>query len=87
MNLCRYAAIDRLPLGATVTLDFLGPFTVALLAAHRIRKALCALVALAGVTLIAGPSGYFDLVGKVATSDGPQSSGLGSWSGPAVAVA
>src|SRR5690242_20705330 len=30
MNLAFYAAIDRLPLGTTVTLEFLGPLGVAL---------------------------------------------------------
>jgi inner membrane transporter RhtA len=63
MNLSLYAAIDRLPLGVAVTLDYLGPCAVALLASRRLREGLCAVLALAGVVLIAGPSGYFDLAG------------------------
>ena len=63
MNLSLYAAIERLPLGVAVTLDFLGPCAVALFASRRLREGLCAILALAGVILIAGPSGYFDLVG------------------------
>nr|WP_167151663.1 EamA family transporter [Lysinibacter cavernae] len=63
MNMCLYAAIERLPLGVAVTLEFLGPITVALLASRRITEALCAVGALAGVVLIAGPGGHFDLIG------------------------
>lgn len=65
MNLSLYAAIDRLPLGVAVTLDFLGPCAVALLGSRHLREGLCAVLALAGVVLIAGPSGYFDLLGYV----------------------
>ncbi|MFI5933626.1 EamA family transporter [Actinoplanes sp. NPDC051494] len=63
MNLCLYAAIDRLPLGVAVTLDFLGPCAVAMCAARRVGEAMVALAALGGVVLIAGPGGYFDLAG------------------------
>ncbi|MDO4239017.1 DMT family transporter [Micrococcus sp.] len=63
MNLSLYAAIERLPLGVAVTLDFLGPCAVALLASRHLQEGLCALLALGGVVLIAGPSGYFDLIG------------------------
>lgn len=63
MNFSLYAAIDRLPLGVAVTLDFLGPCAVALMASRHLKEGLCALLALTGVVLIAGPSGYFDLAG------------------------
>ncbi|QAY62997.1 EamA family transporter [Xylanimonas allomyrinae] len=64
MNLSLYAAIERIPLGVAVTLDFLGPCVVALLGSRRVREGLGALVALGGVALIsAGPGGYFDLAG------------------------
>ena len=63
MNFSLYAAIDRLPLGVAVTLDFLGPCAVALLGSRHLKEGLCAVLALAGVVLIAGPSGYFDLAG------------------------
>ncbi len=63
MNLALFAAIDRLPLGVAISLDFLGPCAVALLAAKRVRDGLCALGALGGVVLIAGPGGHFDAAG------------------------
>lgn len=67
MNLCLYVAISRLPLGIAVTLDFLGPCAVALIASRRFREGVCAIVSLGGVALISlGPSGYFDLIGYVA---------------------
>lgn len=63
MNVFFYLALDRLPLGVAVTLEFLGAFTVAMLSARRWRDGLFALMALAGVGLIAGPSAEFDVVG------------------------
>lgn len=67
MNLCLYNAIERLPLGVAVTLDFLGPCVVALLASRRLREGLCAVASLLGVALIsAGPWGYFDAWGYAA---------------------
>ena len=66
MNIFLYEAIERLPLGVAVTLDFLGPCAVALFYSRRIWEALCALAALGGVALISiGPTGYFDLAGYV----------------------
>lgn len=63
MNLLLYKAIEHLPLGIAVTLDFLGPAVVALVFSRRLREAAWALLALAGVILIAGPGGHFDAVG------------------------
>lgn len=64
MNACLYAAIERIPLGVAVTLDFLGPCVVALLGSRHWREAMCALAAFAGVLLISlGPGGYFDPLG------------------------
>ncbi|MFD4240488.1 DMT family transporter [Streptomyces sp. NPDC058525] len=63
MNLCLYSAIDRIPLGVAVTLEFLGPCALAFLASRRIREGLCALAAFAGVLLISGPGGYFNAAG------------------------
>ncbi|MFK0200169.1 EamA family transporter [Streptomyces lavendulae] len=63
MNLCLYSAVDRIPLGVAVTLEFLGPCAVAFLASRRCREGLCALAAFAGVLLISGPGGYFSAAG------------------------
>ncbi|MEV7728762.1 EamA family transporter [Streptomyces sp. NPDC087917] len=63
MNLCLYSAIDRIPLGVAVTLEFLGPCAVAFLASRRVREGLCAIAAFAGVLLISGPGGYFSAAG------------------------
>ena len=48
MNVSLYAAVDRLPLGVAVTLEFLGPCAVALVAARRVREGACALLSLGG---------------------------------------
>ncbi|MBT1175333.1 EamA family transporter [Bifidobacterium sp. LC6] len=64
MNICLYSAIDHIPMGVAVTLEFLGPCVVALTGSHHWREGLCALVALAGVGLISfTPGGYFNPVG------------------------
>ncbi|SDQ96022.1 inner membrane transporter RhtA [Tsukamurella pulmonis] len=63
MNLCLYQAIDRLPLGVAVTLDFLGPCSLAFVMAKRWRERCCAPIALLGVVLIAGQGSGVNLVG------------------------
>ncbi|GAB3262147.1 EamA family transporter [Arthrobacter pigmenti] len=63
MNVFFYLALSRLPLGVAVTLEFLGAFSVAMLAARRLRDGLFALLALVGVALIAGPAADFDALG------------------------
>jgi inner membrane transporter RhtA len=52
MNASFYAAIDRIPLGAAVTLEFLGPLMLSVLTARRARSWLWAGLALAGVALL-----------------------------------
>jgi inner membrane transporter RhtA len=47
-----YAALDRLPLGVTVTLQFTGPLGVAIFTSRRRRDALWALPAAAGILLL-----------------------------------
>ncbi|WP_340505056.1 EamA family transporter [Bifidobacterium breve] len=64
MNICLYSAIDRIPMGVAVTLEFLGPCVVALAGSHHWREGLCAVVALVGVGLISfTPGGYFNPAG------------------------
>ncbi len=58
------SALDRLPLGTTVSIEFLGPLTVAAIAGKSLRAALWPLLALVGVILLTEPwRGDFEWVG------------------------
>lgn len=64
MTLSFLSAIDRLPLGTTVAIEFLGPLTVAAVSAHRRRALLWPLLALVGVVLLTEPwQGTLNLLG------------------------
>ncbi|MFE2941107.1 DMT family transporter [Streptomyces sp. NPDC059255] len=63
MNLSLYTAIDRVGLGLAVTLEFLGPLTVALAGSRRRIDALCALAAAAAVVVLTRPSPSTDYLG------------------------
>jgi inner membrane transporter RhtA len=52
-----YLAIERLPLGVTIALQFLGPLTIAVLGSRRIVDFTWAALAAAGVWYIVEPSG------------------------------
>ncbi|MFC7221107.1 DMT family transporter [Streptomyces polyrhachis] len=54
MNSLFYAAIDRIPLGAAVTLEVLGPLALSVIAARRLSGLMWAGLALAGVFLLSG---------------------------------
>lgn len=57
VNLFFYAALERLPLGITVTLEFVGPLGVAIAASHRRRDFVWALLAAIGVLLLSDGTG------------------------------
>ncbi|WP_396641159.1 EamA family transporter [Microbacterium sp.] len=60
MNGFFYLALERLPLGVTVTIEVLGPLALSVIVARRLSAWLWAVVALAGVVLLAG-GGWDDL--------------------------
>jgi inner membrane transporter RhtA len=63
MNVSFYLALERIPLGVTVTVTFLGPLAVALAGSRRWLDALWALMAAVGVVLLAGGGGDLHLAG------------------------
>ncbi|GGV21230.1 membrane protein [Actinomadura cremea] len=63
MNFSIYQSFARIPLGVAVTIEFLGPLGVALLASRRPRDVLWALLAGAGVVMLARGGGDLDPVG------------------------
>lgn len=63
MNLSLYTAIDRIGLGLAVTLEFLGPLSIALAASRRRLDACCALIAAAGVVTLMRPRPSADFLG------------------------
>ncbi len=52
MNVTFYASLERLPIGVAVTIEFLGPLTLAAVTSRRGRDLLAVAAALAGVLLI-----------------------------------
>ena len=63
MNLSLYTAIDRIGLGLAVTLEFLGPLSVALAGSRRRVDLVCALLAGAAVAVLARPEPTTDYLG------------------------
>jgi inner membrane transporter RhtA len=67
MNLFFYGALARIPIGVTVTIEFLGPLILATMLSHRRKDLLAVVGAALGVTLISGiigtPWERIDLVG------------------------
>lgn len=63
MNFLLYAAIDRIPLGTAVTLEFLGPTVLALLGARRRLDLLWAALAVGGVVLLTSGGTGASLIG------------------------
>ncbi|MDQ0843481.1 DMT family transporter [Streptomyces sp. V1I6] len=54
MNMLFYQAVDRIPLGAAVTLEVLGPLALSVIASRRLVNLLWAALALGGVVLLGG---------------------------------
>ena len=54
MNLFIYLAMDRLPLGNAVAIEFLGPIAIAASGTRRARSAGALLLAASGVVILAG---------------------------------
>ncbi|MFI6694465.1 EamA family transporter [Streptomyces sp. NPDC050433] len=63
MNVLFYQAADRIPLGAAVTLEVLGPLALSVIVSRRLGNLLWAGLALAGVVLLSG--GGFDRLDPV----------------------
>ena len=63
MNLSFYQAVDLLGLGIAATIEFLGPFAVALAASRRLLDFVFATAAAAGVVLLTWTDGTLDPVG------------------------
>jgi inner membrane transporter RhtA len=63
MNLSLYTAIDRIGLGLAVTLEFLGPLSVALAGSRRRVDLGCAVAAGAAVVVLARPQPTTDYLG------------------------
>jgi inner membrane transporter RhtA len=57
MNLCFYLSMSQIPLGLTVTIEFLGPLTLALVLSRKLLDLLWVLLAIGGIFLLAPING------------------------------
>lgn len=62
-HLMFYEAVDRIPLGAVATIEFLGPFVIALVGSRRLVDVLPACLAAGGVVLLSGGGVALEPVG------------------------
>ena len=63
MNWAIYSAMDRIPLGIAVTIEFLGPLGVAVAGSRRALDMVWVALAAAGILLLAQPGGSLDAAG------------------------
>lgn len=63
MNLAYFQAISRLPIGVAATLELLGPLALSIALSRRIEHFVVALLALAGVLLLAAPGASLPAAG------------------------
>lgn len=61
VNLLFYAALERLPLGITVTLEFVGPLGVAVFGSRRWRDLIWVVLAAVGIVLLSEGTGGEDV--------------------------
>ncbi|NQD37809.1 EamA family transporter [Permianibacter sp. IMCC34836] len=63
MNATYYLSLERLPLGLAVTIEFIGPLSVALWQSHRLLDVIWVILAAAGIALLNPFSGALDPIG------------------------
>jgi inner membrane transporter RhtA len=63
MNFSFYQSFSRIPLGIAVTIEFLGPLMVSILASRRARDLVWAALAFGGVVLLARGGDHIDPIG------------------------
>ncbi len=65
MNVCFFQALQRLPLGTAVSIEFCGPFALAVVRGRGRRHLAGAVCGLAGVLLLARPGGGLTAIGAL----------------------
>ncbi|WP_433461532.1 EamA family transporter [Spirillospora sp. CA-128828] len=65
MNFAFYQSLSRIPLGVAVTIEFLGPLSVAIVGSRRPRDVVWVVLAGSGVVMLARGGGDVDLLGIV----------------------